>query len=360
MSWLTLTRWEWFKLKGRRVIWALVAVVVGFSALAVFIRFADWQFQKDRDVLDEVIFVPDAPVIEGFEVDVNCTEFLEGGPLPEIPPPYTVGDVDVGATGRECRKEISDINGRLDRLVEQFTLPTAITHATRWTTLLSVPFAAFLTVLVIGSEYGWGTLRTVLMRGVGRTRLLSAKLALVLALLAGVWVAVLVAITFSALVATAAASGVSHGSLGAAALGDALAITGRAFVAGLPYVALAALLSVLFSSWAGGMLAATAASIVYFFVDVFSVVGVILLIEDAAGFGWFATLAEFDLGWNTAAWMFGEGGEPVRGFQLAGAIGKADYPGDLHSLAVLLAFTLVLGGLAFWLMRRQDVAGPSG
>ncbi len=360
MTWLTLLRWEWFKLRGRRVVWALVAVLVVFSALAVFIRFADWQFQKDRDVTDEVIFVPDAPVIENFEVDVNCTEFLAGGPLPEIPSPYTIDDVDVGATSRECRKEVSDINGRLDRLIDQFTLPTAIPHATRWTALLSVPFAAFLTVMLIGSEYGWGTLRTVLMRGVGRSRLLAAKLLLVLIVLAAVWVAVLVAITLSAAVATAAASGISHGSLGGAALGDALAITGRAFVAGLPYVALAALLSILFSSWAGGMLAATAVSIVYFFVDVFSVGRLIQLFEDAAGFGWFATVAELDLGWNTAAWLFGEGGEPVRGFQLAGAIGKADYPGDVHAFVVLAAFTVVLGALAFWLMRTRDVAGPSG
>lgn len=58
MSWLTLTRWEWFKVRGRRVTWALLAVLVFFSAVFVLIRFADYQFQKDREIVDELIFVP--------------------------------------------------------------------------------------------------------------------------------------------------------------------------------------------------------------------------------------------------------------------------------------------------------------
>ena len=35
-----------------------------------------------------------------------------------------------------------------------------------------------------------------------------------------------------------------------------------------------------------------------------------------------STVAEYDLGWNTAAWMFGDGGRPIPGFALAGAIGR--------------------------------------
>ena len=29
MSWVDLLRWEWFKLRGRRVIWALLVALLG-------------------------------------------------------------------------------------------------------------------------------------------------------------------------------------------------------------------------------------------------------------------------------------------------------------------------------------------
>ncbi|NNL71160.1 MAG: hypothetical protein HKO70_14505, partial [Acidimicrobiia bacterium] len=48
------------------------------------------------------------------------------------------------------------------------------------------------------------------------------------------------------------------------------------------------------------------------------------------------------------------------GFALAGAIGTTEYPGDVHAFLIQAAFGVVLGGLAFWLFERRDVAGPSG
>ena len=164
MSWLTLAKWEWFKLRGRRIIWVLLAVLTVFSAVIVVIRYADYEFQKNRDVTDEIIFLPSAPVVDNFEVDLNCTEFLAGVPIIEVPAPYTLDDVDLPGTDRKCRQEIGAIGVRIDKLINGFTMPGAVEQALRWTGLLSIPLLAFVTVLVVGSEYGWGTLRSSLMK----------------------------------------------------------------------------------------------------------------------------------------------------------------------------------------------------
>ncbi|MFQ5948136.1 MAG: ABC transporter permease subunit [Acidimicrobiia bacterium] len=357
MSWLALTRWEWFKLRGRRVIWVLLAIIVLFSSLIVVFRFGDYQFQKDRTIRDEILLVPGAPKVDA---DVDCEAFVAGIMPDDLPSPLRVEHIDVELTQRECLKEIEEIEDRLAMLVDDFTLPGAIPKGLRWTQLISIPFLAFFTVLVVGSEYGWGTLRTVLMRGTGRWRFLSVKLALIVLALAVTWILVLLTILATSAIVTPFASGIGHGDWTAGAVGDVFSDTARAWVSGLPYVALAALLTVLFSNWAGGMLTATAVSVGYFFFELFSVGRLIKLFDGVAAFRWFGTFAEFDLGWNTAAWMFGEGGQPIPGFALAGAIGVAEYPSDLHAFLVQMAYLAALLALAFWLFQRRDVAGPTG
>ena len=360
MTWWNLFRWEWFKLRSRRIIWVLLGTLALYSSVMVVIRYADFEFQRDRDVVDEIIFLPSAPVIDNFEVSLNCTEFLAGVAITEVPSPYTLADIDYPGTDRKCRQEMGEIRVRLDKLVNGFTLPGAVEQAVRWTGLISIPFLAFLTVLVVGSEYGWGTLRSVLMKGPGRSNLLSVKLALIALAMLATWVVVLVAILLSSLVTTALAGGVSHGDLDGGALSLMARDVGRAWFAGLPYIALAALLSILFSRWAGGTLAATGLSIGYFFFELFSIGRLIKLFDGVAAFRWFGSVAEYDLGWNTAAWLFGRGGEPISGFALAGAIGTADYPGDVHAFLIQTVFVVLLGALAFRLFRRRDVTGPSG
>jgi len=360
MSWLNLAKWEWFKLRGRRIIWVLLGVLTVFSAVMVVIRYADYELQKGRDVVDEVIFLPTAPVIDNFEVELNCTEFLDGVPIAEVPPPYTLDDIDYPGTDRKCRQEFGEIRTRLDKLVAGFTMPGSVEKALRWSGLISIPLLAFLTVLVVGSEYGWGTLRSALMKGPGRWRFLSVKLALVALAMLVAWLIALLAIIISSLVTTALASGISHGELDGAAYWLIARDLGRVWFAGLPYIALAALLSVLFSRFADGTLAATGVSIGYFIFELFSIGRLIKLFDGVAAFRWFGSVAEYDLGWNTAGWLFGRGGEPISGFALAGAIGTADYPGDVHGFLVQLAYVVVLGGLAFWLFKRRDVTGPSG
>ena len=355
----SLARWEWFKLRGRKVIWILPVILVIFAALLVILRFGDYQFQKDRPIQDEILFNVGMP-LPPEEVKVDCQAFLDGARPTEFPPGFTAADIDVDLTSRECSKEIAEITARLDKHVTEFTLPGAAPWAVRWAVLVSVPLIAFLTVLVLGSEYSWGTLRTMLMRGVSRTRILGVKMGFVVGAMAVTWLAALAVIVISSLIVTAAASDVSHGDWSAGAFGDVFGDTARAWFAGLSYMALAALLAIAFSRWASGILAATGVAIGIFFVELFSMGRLIKLFDGVSGFGWFGTVAEYDLGWNTAALMFGEGGEPISGFALAGAIGVVDYPSDLHAFLVLLGYLVVFTAAAFALFRRRDVAGPTG
>ncbi len=359
MSFLRVLKWERFKLSGRRIVWLLLLIAVGFSAFMVLLRFGEYQFRKDAAVTDELVFLPGSPKPEE-DIDVDCQAFLDGEIPTVLPAPLTVADIDVGLTTNECTLEIAGVQERLVFLVEDFTLPGAFAPSLRWTGMIAIPLLAFFTVLVVGSEYTWGTLRTNLSRGVGRRRLLAAKLALVAAAMAVMWLVVLVVVGLTSIVATALVSGVGHGEWTGGALGDAVVDLLKVWYSGLPYVALAALLSVLFSRWSSGTLAAAAVSVGYFFFNLFSMARLLQLFEGQAGFGWVADVARFDLGWNSAAWLFGEGGEPVRGFNLVGAIGKVDYPGDLWAFLVQAAYVAFFAGLAFWLFSRRDVAGPSG
>ena len=71
MSWGNLLKSEWFKLRGRRVIWVLLALLVLFSSLIVVLRFADYEVRKDRTIRDEVLFLPGRP-LPSEEVLIDC------------------------------------------------------------------------------------------------------------------------------------------------------------------------------------------------------------------------------------------------------------------------------------------------
>ena len=199
-----LAKWEWFKLRRRRITWILLAILMLFSALSVWIRFADYEFTKDASVNGEVAFLLGTPNVHNVEIDIDCAPFLAGQSL-TLPPGLAMDDVDVPRTREECGKESLVREDRLRKLETEVTLPGSIPHALRWTHLFFIPLLAFFTVLTIGSEYGWGTLRTVLMKAPGRWQYLSVKLGVVSVVALCAWLLVLVTIIVSSLIASALA-----------------------------------------------------------------------------------------------------------------------------------------------------------
>ena len=73
---------------------------------------------------------------------------------------------------------------------ERFVLPDSLSNALGVGSNVGAILVMILAASVIGGEYGWGTLRTALTRGVGRWQFLGAK-ALSPVLISGAWLIIM-------------------------------------------------------------------------------------------------------------------------------------------------------------------------
>ncbi len=355
-----LAIWEWFKVRRRWITWILLALLMLFAAMQIWLRFGDYQISKDSALLEDLEFVVGTPNTHNLDWKIDCEALFTGEP-PTVPPGFTLDDVDLPRTVEECENEAVEREEKLTLLQEQMTLPGSVPYALRWTHFFGIPLFAFFTVLIIGSEYGWGTLRTVLMKGSGRWQYLAVKLGIVVSAALCAWVLVVVTIIVSSLITAALAGFGSFDFLSWGFAGDTVQDTVAVWYAGLPYVALAAVVTIVFTaSTTGGMFSAMAIGMGYYLVDLMAMGRLLKIADGAAGFSWFKSVVEYDLGWNTAGWMLSVDGTPAPGYGLVGAIGTASYPGDLHSALVQGAYMLVLVTVAFWLFGRKDILGASG
>ena len=189
---------------------------------------------------------------------------------------------------------------------------------------------------VMGVEYGWGTLRTTLTRGVGRWQLLSAKLIMLMVV---AFAGIIVAADFIAIASLLAwiFPPAEDGSLivtDAKAWMDVAIGLGKLVYAIAPHVALAVFLSVLTQSTAQGI----SMSLVFY---VFELVIAPILGGIAS---WLETVLEVGvLGFNVLEWTSTESTTDT-----------------LQAFFVILAYTAVLIAAAIWVFQRRDVAGAKG
>ena len=289
---LSLTRLEWYKLRHRRMPWILLALTVLLVQVAFWVSYA---------------------LFRGGQMTVS-----EGGES---------GNVTVSTN---------------DQFLELFAFPTSLTNGL----IVAHGFGGILLMILaaslIGSEYGWGTLRTVLTKGTGRWPLLTAKLLL----LAALSVALLVVATASVAVGSAIALATLDANwVSSSADWSGLGIGfGKAIYGMLPYVALAVFAAVLTSSSG----AAIGISLGYYFAES-------ILVGVLARFDWFERVAIFILGHAVSGWMQ----TPVGvSFQSSGT--SAGLPDASQAFLVLLGYVVVLSGAAFWLFQRREVAGAKG
>ena len=142
-----------------------------------------------------------------------------------------------------------------------------------------------LTASTIGTEYGWGTLRSVLAGGMARWRLLAVKLLLLVALAATALATVTVITAGSSLLAGAIASD-GQGIADVGDWGNVGISYGKSLFGLVPYVLLAGFVTVVASSSAGGM----AVTLGYYFGELIAVAILINL------FDWFQNVADYVLG----------------------------------------------------------------
>jgi ABC-2 type transport system permease protein len=188
----------------------------------------------------------------------------------------------------------------------------------------------------VGSEFGWGTLRTLLAHGAGRATFLGAKLlsiALfgVLFMFLGAIAAVVGSYVASAIAATDT-SGLDLGAVSNAAL--------RGYYTFLPYLALAALIAL----WARSAGAGIAAGLVVYFAEGLVAQLLVSLNRD------FATIVNYGLSRNASALTrlaVTTSASPDPSF--------ATLPDQGQAAVVLGIYTVLFVGLAYWRLRTRDV-----
>ena len=208
------------------------------------------------------------------------------------------------------------------------------------------PFVAvILAAVVIGGEYGWGTLRPVLSKGAGRWQLLASKIAVVILVTAGILVIMCIAVTISGFIAeavlTAPETTETYGDISAVNL---LALFGRMLYAFLPYITLALFLVVLTTSNGVGI----ALSMGYYIAENIIVVPII------SNFSWSEGIFTYLLGPNVSAW---QSVPPNNDGGIATFGGISDMA---HGFIILTVYIAVLTAAAIALFLRRDIAGAKG
>ncbi len=188
----------------------------------------------------------------------------------------------------------------------------------------------------VGTEFAWGTLRTLLAHGAGRTTFLGAKL-LSTALFAALFMFVgIVAPILGSYVVQAIAAGDTRGvDLGAVANS-----AGRAYYTFLPYMALASLIAL----WARSAGAGIAAGLVVLLTEGLVAQLLVSLNTD------YAKIVNYGLSRNTSALT-----RVVTTTSATPEPGFSTLPDQGQAAIVLAIYTVVFLALAFWRLRTRDI-----
>ena len=336
-----LLRWEWFKLQRRWIPWILLALLLLFSQFRVWGSFFSY---RSLERTGGEIPLPVGAGREGSfgarpegRIPTVSVNDLLAGDFSQLPAD-TSPDVIAGLVA-QAQQQAAQQQAQLQRLYDGFAMPGSIPSAMTTAQAFGLILLAILTASVIGTEYGLGTLRSVLVRGTGRWPYLAVKF-LTLAVTAAVALLLVFGITaLSSLIATALA-GSPPGDWASPSWADAGVALGKACFSFIPYLALTGFMTVLVRSSAAGM----AIGLGYYFAEQI----VVQLFSNF--FDWFSTVADYLLVRNISAW--------AGGFSFGAGGGGG--PDTLHSFLVLVVYTVAFGTAAFWLFQRRDVAGASG
>ena len=200
---------------------------------------------------------------------------------------------------------------------------------------------------VVGSEYGWGTVRTMLANYPARYRYLGAKLvALAIVGVIGMLLGLVAGTLGSLGVTLLMGEGISADSITADLLGSVAMDFLRTSYTIMPYTALAFFLSVLGRSAMPGI----AGGLAYTFLE--SMVAQLLTLLG----GWAADIAKFSFDSNIKVLMALNGASGVRAGVGVGVTGDEVPALDPWQAALLLlAYSAVLAVAAFVIFRRRDV-----
>ena len=340
---LRLTRWEWFKLHRRRMPWILLIIGIAISQLIFWSTYAFVQSGGPANQ-SSISFDATDTAGETVEIEFTCADIsdMEAGEPPIDFERFSQEEQqNIARSLQEFSERCESVNEDSNDIRDALLLPNSLMFALASSlAFFGVILMMILAASTTGTEYGWGTLRTVLVRGVGRWQLLAAKTLAIGLASTGFSAVVLATVGVASVVASLTLEG---GELVGAGEWSEFAIAfGKLIYAYLPYVALAVLMSVLTSSSGMGI----AIGVGYYVIESI-VVGIL------ANFDWFEGASNFVLGRVTSGWL------EIGDFSFGGG-GIGALPDPLPAAMVMLGYIVILGGLAFILFQRKDVAGAKG
>ena len=236
--------------------------------------------------------------------------------------------------------------------IEGLETVLALPRATEGIFSIAQSMGAFLLVVlaasIVGAEYTWGTVRTNVMRGMGRSRYLLSKLMTVLLLtLAGLAVTFAVGFVFAIGTTLLIDGGIDWGFFDGLFIPRVLAMFGRTwFVLAVP-ISMTVMVAVLTRSSA----VAIGVGIAYPIVE--SIVAGIL----AGITGWGETFQQYTIGYNiTSVMALNSMGETFTsaGVNLGNAPG-GDVPAFWRTASLLIGFGLAFLAVAFYSFRKRDL-----
>ena len=233
------------------------------------------------------------------------------------------------------------------RETDPFVLPGSVAISISSMFGFAIVLMMTLASSVVGTEYGWGTLRSVIARGPGRWQFLVAKLITVgVAGLGGLIIAA-VGIVISSIVTT----GLAENSSEFASSGEwsnAVLTVLKAAYAVVPYALLAAALTVLTSSATIGL----AITVGYHIAEQIAIPILSVFIDG------FDRIAGFSLG-ISANTMISQGGVEEFIF-LVTTLAGGELPSKAQAFLVLLGYSVVFAAAAIWLYQKRDITGAKG
>jgi len=218
-----------------------------------------------------------------------------------------------------------------DTHAETLALQDAMTIIFNSVPMLGIILVVVLAASIIGTEYGWGTLRQTLAKGTSRNNYLTSKLlAITIAVVGGVLIVVLVGLIANIITGMLVEGGIEWSGFA----GYFLASLGRTMLVLTVYMSMAALFAILARSFATGM----AVTVAWYIGE--SIIISLLSI----GNGWLEEVTKYSISHNTNNLLM-----------LNGLNMFVETEPWWQSCTILLSYIIIIITATYYFFRRQDL-----
>ncbi len=336
---LRLTKWEWFKVRRLRMPWILLVIAVLVSQLPIWVNYLAYHNETVQEVIGGGTASYSTAWDGETEITITCSDVVNDR-MPAGLDQLTEWQreeflMEVDAWRSNCEGFQADEQYR-----RSFTLPNSITQSIAIVSSFQ-PIAIgpilimILAASIVGSEYGYGTLRTVLAGGIGRWRFLIAKLLLLLRLSSNALIVIALVALVSSLAIALISTDESGGIADSGKWSEVVLIFLKTVYGLLPFIVLGVFVTVLTTSRGVGI----TLSVGYFIME--SILATLLRLNDTLADVADYLLVQAFLSWTTI-------------------------PTELNSsetlgvFVAILGYALVLVAATAWVIDRRDIGGASG